>query len=470
MSTSSCSRSAAIPARMAAYASSCGRSCLRRVRAITASARSPNRPNLCVAGLVGVIAAVGALNAAAAHGATSAWVNFQPAGSPVPSGYVGDTGSAFSDARGFGWVMQESLSWGTHVPLDVSPNARDRSAIGDQRQDTFIHMQYPAWATDPRAVRTAAAWELAVPNGSYAVTVAVGDLSSSDSTHRVRVEDEVVIAGFVPTDKTRFAEATRTVTVSDGRVTVDAIGGTNTKLDYVEIRPAYADATPAPPTAPAPTGETASVNTPNGAALLTDAQAAARVRRSSWEPQPQNYTANHRIPSANELAAFRSSVGTGSRLPAYNDRITGNFVGTTDEIIQWAAWKWGLDANIIRAAAVNESGWNQLNAGDVVGGTAYSFGIMQIKRPNGQQYHGWEGTFPLSKVSTAFNVDFFAAVLRTGIDGYQSWMLSRWPNMNNADVWGWVGAWYSGQWYDAGAVSYITSAKRHLANRRWETL
>ena len=422
-----------------------------------------------MAGLVGIIAAFGALNAAAAHGATSAWVNFLPAGSPVPSGYVGDTGSAFSDARGFGWVMQESLSWGTHVPLDVSPNARDRSAIGDQRQDTFIHMQYPAWTTNPRAVRTAAAWELAVPNGSYAVTVAVGDLSSSDSTHRVRVEGEVVIAGFVPTDETRFAKATRTVTVSDGRVTVDAIGGTNTKLDYVEIRPAYADATPAPPTAPAPTGGTASVNTPSGAPLLTDAQAAARVRRSSWEPRPQNYTANHRIPSANELAAFRSSVGTGSRLPAYNDRITGNFTGTTDEIIQWAAWKWGVDEDIIRAAAVNESGWDQATAGDLINGVPYSFGIMQIKKPTGQQYTGWEGTFPLSKVSTAFNIDFYGAALRSGIEGHnEHWMRARWPNMDVSDIWGWVGAWYSGQWYDAGAVNYINAAKQHLAARRWE--
>jgi len=175
-----------------------------------------------------------------------------------------------------------------------------------------------------------------------------------------------------------------------------------------------------------------------------------------------------RRPTATELSAFRSSVGTGSRLPAYNDRITGNFTGTTDEIIQWAAWKWGLDEDIIRAAAVNESGWDQANAGDVVNGTPYSFGIMQVRRPDGQQYNGWQGTHPLSQQSTPFNIDFYGAVLRSGIDGYQTWMLSRWPTMNNADVWGWVGAWYSGQWYDAGAVNYINSAKQHLAVRRWE--
>jgi len=422
-----------------------------------------------VAGLVGVIAAVGA-NAAAAQGAT-VLVNFQPSGSPVPSGHLGDTGSPFESERAYGWVTEASLSAATHVPLDMSANARDRSASGDQRRDTFIHMQYPAWAANPAAVRTPAAWELSVPNGSYVVTVSVGDQWTSDSTHRVRVEGQVAIAGFVPTSATRFAEATRTVSVSDGRLTIDAIGGTNTKIGYVEVSTDPADIGGGGSDGGGDGPSSAkSVNTPPGTPLLSDGQAEARVRRSPWEPTPQNYTANHRVPNATELSAFRSSVGTGSRLPAYNDRITGNFTGTTDEIIQWAAWKWGLDEDIVRAAAVSESGWDQANAGDVVNGIAYSFGIMQIKRPDGQQYKGWEGTFPLSKVSTAFNIDFYAAVLRSGIDGYQSWMLSRWPTMNNADVWGWVGAWYSGQWYDAGAVNYINSAKRHLANRRWETL
>jgi autotransporter family porin len=328
-------------------------------------------------------------------------------------------------------------------------------------------MQYPAWVTNPAAVRAPAAWELSVPNGSYVVTVSVGDEWSSDSTHRIRVEGQVAIAGFVPTSTTHFAEATRTVSVSDGRLTIDAIGGTNTKIDYVEVSTGPADVGGGGGGGDGPSSAK-SVNTAPGTSLLTDGQAAARVRRSPWEPTPQNYTANHRVPTATELSAFRSSVGTGSRLPAYNDRITGNFTGTTDEIIQWAAWKWGLDEDIIRAAAVNESGWDQANAGDVVNGTPYSFGIMQVRRPDGQQYNGWQGTHPLSQQSTPFNIDFYGAVLRSGIDGYQTWMLSRWPTMNNADVWGWVGAWYSGQWHDAGAVNYINSAKQHLAVRRWQ--
>ena len=40
-------------------------------------------------------------------------------------------------------------------------------------------------------------------------------------------------------------------------------------------------------------------------------------------------------------------------------RVTGNFTGTTDQIIQWAACKWGIDEDIVRAQAAKESGWHQ---------------------------------------------------------------------------------------------------------------
>ena len=39
---------------------------------------------------------------------------------------------------------------------------------------------------------------------------------------------------------------------------------------------------------------------------------------------------------------------------------TGNFTGTTDEIIQWAACKWGFDENTLRAQVAKESYWSML--------------------------------------------------------------------------------------------------------------
>ena len=68
------------------------------------------------------------------------------------------------------------------------------------------------------------------------------------------------------------------------------------------------------------------------------------------------------------------------------DRVTGNFTGTTDEIIQWAACKWGFDEDLIRAQTAKESWWFQSSVGD----NGESFGLMQMRVP----YWGW--AFPHS--------------------------------------------------------------------------
>ena len=163
-------------------------------------------------------------------------INFQPAGAAIPTGYSADTGAPYSSASGQGWVRQDSLSSSTHVGLDVSPNARDRNVVADQRLDTFIHMQYPALNPPSTAVTTPAAWELALPPGGYTVTVGVGDANDIfDSVHRINIEGQVAMSGFVPAAGDKFAVTTRTVNVADGRLTIDATGGTNTKIDYVTV-------------------------------------------------------------------------------------------------------------------------------------------------------------------------------------------------------------------------------------------
>ncbi len=165
-------------------------------------------------------------------------VNFQPDAAPLPAGYTKDSGAGYSEIQGFGWIREDSAST-VHVPLDVSPNARDRNRLSDQRLDTLIHVQYPQGATSTSAVRTPAAWEAAVPNGRYDVTMSMGDADPNyDSTHRIRVEAVLAVSGFVPTSAGRFAQASTTVAVSDGRLTVDAIGGTNTKIDFLTIKTA----------------------------------------------------------------------------------------------------------------------------------------------------------------------------------------------------------------------------------------
>ncbi len=98
-------------------------------------------------------------------------------------------------------------------------------------------------------------------------------------------------------------------------------------------------------------------------------------------------------------------------------RIDGDFTGTTGEILTWGAGKWGLDADILGAVAVQESHWRQNTLGDksddvkdCVGGATppcpTSFGIMQLK------YTYLVGSYPLSQRSTAFNVDYYGARTR----------------------------------------------------------
>ncbi|WP_249999078.1 Ig-like domain-containing protein [Actinoplanes sp. M2I2] len=166
-------------------------------------------------------------------------VNFQPAASAVPAGYRADTGAAFDTTRGSGWVRR-----GTGEPLDLTRNTRDRTRSGvDDRLDTVIHMQYGD-VGGTSGVLTEGAWEYAVADGTYQVTVSAGDQPSYDSRHTVRVEGVVAVDGFVSTAAAEYRPATVTVAVTDGRLTVDAAGGANTKLNYVDLSRVTADVAP----------------------------------------------------------------------------------------------------------------------------------------------------------------------------------------------------------------------------------
>src|SRR5438552_16942420 len=85
-------------------------------------------------------------------------VNFQPAASAVPSGYLADSGLAYGD-RG------NSFTYGWDASNTVA--TRDRNVLADQRYDTFTH-------TQAYGART---WNAAVPNAQYTVHVVAGDPS-----------------------------------------------------------------------------------------------------------------------------------------------------------------------------------------------------------------------------------------------------------------------------------------------------
>jgi hypothetical protein len=194
---------------------------------------------------------------------------------------------------------------------------------------------------------------------------------------------------------------------------------------------------------------------PVGSKPLPDRVAAQRVVRSAWEPRPSNRDENRRIPTRRELAAFRRR----SDMP-YKRRVSGHFRGTTDEILQWVAIKHGIDKDVIRAVAVQESWWRMSTVGD----NGDSFGIMQMRRP----YHC---CLPLMKRSTAFNADYYGAIIRAFYDGRMPWLndVERGRQYEPGDLWGSVGAWFAGRWWTEGAAGYVEEVRRHVRERTWRT-
>jgi hypothetical protein len=217
-------------------------------------------------------------------------------------------------------------------------------------------------------------------------------------------------------------------------------------------RPRCHTVRPKPPV-PVPTGDQATTR-PVGGPILADPDAAARVRAAGFEPRPDNTAANHRVPTAEEIAAFRAA----SENP-HRDHVTGAFTGTTDELIQWAAWKWGLDEDMVRADAAQESWWHESAVGD----NGESFGLMQIRA----KYH--PGTFPLSRESTAFNLDYYGAVIRSYYDGRETWLntVEHGQPYAAGDIWGALGAWFSGRWHTPPADQYIAKVRALQAQRIW---
>lgn len=189
-------------------------------------------------------------------------------------------------------------------------------------------------------------------------------------------------------------------------------------------------------------------------------RAAARlVTRNGYEPRRMNLRANRRVPGRKMLRDWRRR----SEMP-YKRFVNGRFRGTTDEIIQWAALKWGLDTNTMRAVAVVESWWDMRTLGD----NGDSFGIYQVRRP----YH-CRGNCAIARHFTAFNADYYGAIIRSYFDGKQTWLRRETDNgkpYRAGDLKGSMGAWYSGRWWgppDRPIEPYLGWIQQRRAEKTW---
>ena len=202
---------------------------------------------------------------------------------------------------------------------------------------------------------------------------------------------------------------------------------------------------------------------PPGSALPSGAECASRVRPTP-EVRPGNTAANN----------TRGSRATANNRDEWGgfDRVDGDFTGTTDEIIQWAACKWGIDEDMARAQVVKESWWRQSTNGD----NGESWGLGQVK----DTFHAWAFEYSVNaRTSSAYNLDYTYASWRACFEGVYSWLntVERGATYRPGDAWGCMGVWFSGRWYTQPAVNYLeggdtdgygaTGVKQHYSRRTW---
>jgi hypothetical protein len=211
--------------------------------------------------------------------------------------------------------------------------------------------------------------------------------------------------------------------------------------------------------------------------LPDDAGAAAMVHRSGWENRLDNALSN--ATAATGLRIRPTDIRMRAYDPRWNrsilGRVSGGYTGTTDEIIQWAAAKWGLPDEVLRAVAVMESDWHQGKQGDQVTDPGrclpgydrvpcpLSFGIAGVRS------NSWPGSFPAIRDSTAANLDVLGAWLRGCYEGWVWWLRDHGNTSRGhyraGDLWGCVGTWFSGDWHDGATNS--TGAERYIARVRY---
>lgn len=299
------------------------------------------------------------------------------------------------------------------------------------------------------------------------------------------------------------------VAVLAGAIVVAALLGSQRLLNRTDAAPSAR-----PPRA---SGYFATLPAGSWSGLPDDATCNRRVHRSLWEPRPDNAVPNRRMPDVRAVhaaLAARPRARAGAYDPRWDAwllaRVTGHHSGTTDENIQWAACKWGLSDNLLRAIAWRESSWYQyevypsgrcvlqhgcgdLEASPTPESRAYCSGLTAAGRDyaadfgDGQcprtfsivgvmswQDPAWgampdnqNGTFPFNRDSTAFALDYVGAFLRGCQEGWAHWLGARGAPYRPDDIWGCVGTWYAGSWQSPEARRYADLVRTAERERPW---
>jgi Big-like domain-containing protein len=248
---------------------------------------------------------------------------------------------------------------------------------------------------------------------------------------------------------------------------------------------------------------------PASAPLPTGSQCAEMIAATP-ETVPANEPFNHAIPRASQLSAYAANGYTSTYQDDYTQykRVNGHYSGSTGMIMRWAACKYGIGENVVRAQAWVESHWYQAEVGDMRGARSRCIqGVFSrlwnttIVMSDGstiscpkcyyQSWSAWQTkvfyewmTWPEIMQSTAFAADYRYADQRACMNGaYASYFSSatKQPNTYSADVanyvaspttpntrrvlWGCIGMHFSGNWFDNAARLYIAEVKNALATQ-----
>jgi hypothetical protein len=317
---------------------------------------------------------------------------------------------------------------------------------------------------------------------SHAATGRKYTLTTADVGHRIRV----IVRGRNAHGATS-ASSRVTVVIKSTAGSSGSAGGSGSGSG------SGGGSTTSPAPTPAPVGTASNPNLftlvpssgdgiPPAGIPRSDAQCAAAVTPTA-EKRPSNTADNNSVPSDPSAIPWGSGWHYWPDFIADRDKVTGDFKGTTDEIIQWATCKWGLDLNEARAEAWLESGW-YMSTTPGCGGPESTYGIFQIMVEDcaGDVIHGG---YPYVADDTALGADYWGAWIRACFDG--AFLDSEQPaadspaggyngqsiasliaaNGENYALYGCVGAWNTNAWYNAASQDYINIVKQDEQSQLW---
>ncbi len=169
-------------------------------------------------------------------------INFSDQATAAPADYLKDFGQPYGNrgSQTYGWVVP-----GTTTPISLEGNGRNRipNPDVDVLSETLMHMKYKD-TNGTNGVLVDGAWEIELPNGAYRVTVRAGDADIENlvgTRYVINVEGVNLISQDATIGSVNNLTGTVVVQLTDGRLTIDATGGFNTKVLTAVITPTNAD-------------------------------------------------------------------------------------------------------------------------------------------------------------------------------------------------------------------------------------